>query len=110
MPAMDQDALAEIKGFEAEGKTDDPRYMELLMEHHYVQHVLRMPARGVAGPGDARVRQHQPGHLRPDAGAERARRRREAADLGPDDDLARITVPTLVIGARYDTMDPAFMR
>ena len=25
------------------------------------------------------------------------------------DDLKRITVPTLVIGARYDTMDPAYM-
>jgi proline iminopeptidase len=26
------------------------------------------------------------------------------------DDLARITVPTLVIGAAYDTMDPAHMQ
>jgi proline iminopeptidase len=25
-------------------------------------------------------------------------------------DLAKITVPTLVIGARYDTMDPAHMK
>ena len=44
MPAMDQEVLAEIKRLEAEGHNDDPRYMELLMPHHYEQHVLRMPA------------------------------------------------------------------
>jgi hypothetical protein len=43
MPAMDQGALAEIKAFEAAGDTGNPRYMELLMEQHYVHHVLRMP-------------------------------------------------------------------
>jgi proline iminopeptidase len=43
MPAMDQSVLAEIKQYEADGKTDDPRYEQLLMEHHYVLHVCRMP-------------------------------------------------------------------
>src|SRR5579862_9162317 len=43
MPAMDQAVLAEIKNFEAEGQTDDPRYEELLVQHHYVLHVCRMP-------------------------------------------------------------------
>jgi proline iminopeptidase len=42
MPAMDQDVLAEIKRFEADGTTDDPRYEQLLMEHHYVLHVCRI--------------------------------------------------------------------
>ena len=42
--------------------------------------------RGLARPGDARVRAHQPGDLREDAGAERAghQRRRHAGALGPD--------------------------
>jgi proline iminopeptidase len=44
MPQMDQDALAEIKRLEATGETQNPRYEDLLMEHHYVHHVLRMPA------------------------------------------------------------------
>ena len=43
MPAMDPAVLAEIKRFEAAGDTANPRYMELLMEHHYVKHILRMP-------------------------------------------------------------------
>ena len=43
MPAMDQAALAEIKALEASGDIENPRYMELLIEQHYVHHVLRMP-------------------------------------------------------------------
>jgi proline iminopeptidase len=44
MPQMDQDALAEIKQLEATCETQNPRYEELLMQHYYVHHVLRMPA------------------------------------------------------------------
>jgi len=44
MPAMDQTALAEIKRLEETGQTENPRYMELLMPHHYEKHLLRMPA------------------------------------------------------------------
>src|SRR3989337_1111485 len=36
MPAMDQDALAEVKRLEAAKAFDDPRYMDLLLQHHYV--------------------------------------------------------------------------
>ena len=43
MPAMDQDVLAEIKRLESPDQTHDPRYEHLLMEHHYVLHVCRMP-------------------------------------------------------------------
>ena len=43
MPALDQEALAEIKRLEAASEYDDPRYMELLIKHHYTEHVLRMP-------------------------------------------------------------------
>jgi len=44
MPTMDQKVLAEIKQLETEKKYRDPRYMELLVPHHYEKHVLRMPA------------------------------------------------------------------
>ena len=43
MPPMDQAKLAEIKAFEAASDTENPRYMELLLEQHYVKHVLRIP-------------------------------------------------------------------
>src|SRR6185437_2931641 len=44
MPQVDTAGPADIKRFEAEGTTDDPRYGQLLMGHHYVLHVCRLPA------------------------------------------------------------------
>ena len=43
MPTMDQAALAEIKALEAAKDYDNPRYMALLIPHHYEHHVLRIP-------------------------------------------------------------------
>lgn len=111
MPAMDQAKLAEIKALEAAGETEDPRYMELLIEQHYVHHVLRMPHedwpdpvnRGFAHINPAiYVSMQGPSELGISADASLARWDRT-------EDLAAITVPTLVIGAQHDTMDPAFM-
>ncbi len=111
MPEMDQEALAEIKSLEASGQTGDPRYMELLAEQHYVHHVLRMPPaqwpdpvqRGFAHINpDIYVSMQGPSELGISASAKLAHWDRTA-------DLASIDVPALVIGARYDTMDPAHM-
>jgi proline iminopeptidase len=111
MPAMDQAALAEIKSMEASGDIDNPRYNELLYEQHYVHHVLRMPVqdwpdpvqRGFAHINPAiYVSMQGPSELGISADAKLAAWERT-------DDLPLIEVPTLVIGARYDTMDPAHM-
>ena len=83
MPAMDPAALREIKQLEAAQDYENPRYMELLMQHHYVHHVLRRPAGRMAGPGQPGHQAHQSQGLHSDAGAERARRERQAAALGP---------------------------
>jgi proline iminopeptidase len=110
MPSMDQAALAEIQAFEARGETDNPRYEELLYQHHYVHHVLRMP---VAEWPEAVVSAFA--HINPEIyvpmqGPSELGMSGSLSDWDRYDDLARITVPTLVIGARYDTMDPAHMR
>ena len=111
MPKMDQAALAEIKAFEAKGDTDNPRYMELLVEQHYIHHVVRMPVadwpdpvqRGLAHVNPAiYVSMQGPSELGISASAKLAAWDRTA-------ELASIEVPALVIGARYDTMDPAHM-
>ena len=82
-PAMDQKVLAEVKALEAKKKYADPRYMELLIPAHYEKHILRTAVRGVARPRDSRLQAHQRRHLHPHAGAERARREREAREVGP---------------------------
>ncbi|HUD78683.1 MAG TPA: proline iminopeptidase-family hydrolase [Streptosporangiaceae bacterium] len=111
MPAMDQDALAEIKSLEASGDIENPRYMELLTEQHYVHHVLRMPPdewpdpvqRGFAHINPAiYVSMQGPSELGISADAKLAHWDRTG-------ELATVEVPALVIGARYDTMDPAHM-
>jgi proline iminopeptidase len=111
MPPMDQAALAEIKSMEASGDTGNPRYTELLYEQHYVHHVLRMPVRDWPDPVQRGfshinpaiyVSMQGPSELGISADASLAAWERT-------DDLHLIEVPTLVIGARYDTMDPAHM-
>jgi len=110
MPTMDQDVLAELKRFEAEGRTDDPRYEELMVEHHYLLHVLRMPFEEWPDPvlrtfahlnKDIYVPMQGPSELGLSGTLE---------DWDRSDDLKDIDVPTLVIGATHDTMDPDHMR
>jgi proline iminopeptidase len=112
MPAMDQDALAEIKRLEASGDVDNPRYMELLVEQHYVHHVLRMPVDQWPDPAQRGV-----GHINPVI----YRKMQGPSELGISSDatlarwdrtdvLSSIDVPTLVLGAEHDTMDPAHLR
>ena len=109
MPAMDQEALAEIKRLEAANATDDPRYMELLMQHHYVHHILRMPAEAWPDPVNRSFAAINQAIYVPMQGPSELGAGGVLRTWDRTDDLARISVPTLVIGARYDTMDPEFM-
>ncbi len=111
MPAVDPGVLAEIKALEAAGDIKNPRYMKLLMPHYYEHYTLRMPAADWPDPvvrGFAHINQkiyvpmQGPSELGMSADAKLAHWDRFA-------DLHRIEVPTLVIGARYDTMDPDHM-
>ncbi len=112
MPPMDQAALASIKAFEAAGDTENPKYMELLLEQHYVHHVMRLPPADWPDPAERAfahinraiyVSMQGPSELGISADASLAHWERTA-------ELASIQVPTLVIGAQHDTMDPAHMR
>jgi proline iminopeptidase len=112
MPDMDQEKLAEIKAFEAAEATENPRYMELLNEQHYVHHVLRMPVDEWPNPVQRAFAAINPAIYVSMQGPSELGIRHDAAlaHWHRFDDLASITVPTLVIGARYDTMDPAHLK
>jgi proline iminopeptidase len=110
MPNVDPAALAEIRRLDEAGAYTDPRFEELLMEHHYVHHVLRLPAdqwpepvvRGFAHINmDIYVRMQGPSELG---------LRGTLEDWDRTADLGRIVTPTLVIGAAHDTMDPEHMK
>lgn len=110
MADMDPGVLEELKAFEAAEDYHNERYVQLLVEHHYVDHVLRMPADQWP---DAINRTFA--HINQDVYVPL----QGPSELGASGllehwdrtaDLHQITVPTLVIGATHDTMDPSHMK
>ena len=107
---LDPAALAELRQLDAAKDYTNPRFEELLVPH-YERHVLRRP---IAEWPDPVIRGFMK-HLN---------RKVYVPMQGPSElgasgilekwdrtaDLAKIDVPTLVIGARYDTMDPNWMQ
>jgi proline iminopeptidase len=109
MPGMDHAALAEIQRLEAAGEYENPRYMALLMEHHYVDHVLRMPAEQWPEPVNRAFKHLNPSVYVPMQGPSELGASGKLAAWDRTAELSQIEVPTLVIGARHDTMDPVHM-
>ncbi len=101
--------LAELQAIEAAEDYDNPRYMELLIPHHYEHHVLRRP---YSQWPDSVLRAFE--HLNPKVyipmqGPSELGARGKLAQWDRRADLSRIQVPTLTIGAAHDTMDPEQM-
>jgi proline iminopeptidase len=109
MPAMDQTALAEIKQIEAKGEFDKPRYLELLIPNHYAHHVLRMPPDQWPDPVNRAFKRLNPAIYVPMQGPSELGASGKLLNWDRTADLGKITVPTLVIGAQHDTMDPKHM-
>ncbi len=109
MPAMDQSALDDIKAFEAAGDFENPRYTALLMEQHYVHHVLRLPVDMWPDPVNRAFAKINRNIYVPMQGPSELGLRGTLENWDRTADLKTIEVPTLTIGARYDTMDPAHM-
>ncbi|HVS31258.1 MAG TPA: proline iminopeptidase-family hydrolase [Thermoanaerobaculia bacterium] len=110
MPAMDQTALREIQALEAAGDHENPRYMELLMPHHYEKHVLRRPASEWPEPVLRSFKHLNPKVYVPMQGPSELGASGKLAAWDRTRDLKRISAPVLVIGAAHDTMDPGHMR
>ena len=109
MPAMDPAVLNEIKQLEAAGRTEEPHYMELLVPNFYEQHLLRMPAAQWPDPVNrAFAHMNRNVYVLMQGPSEMGASGR-LLEWDRTADLVKITVPTLVIGARHDTMDPAHM-
>lgn len=109
MPGMDQIALTEIQGYEAAQDYENPRYMELLMAHHYIYHILRMPSEEWPEPVTRSFKRINTSVYIPMQGPSELGASGVLADWDRTADLGKIAVPCLVIGAQYDTMDPKHM-
>jgi proline iminopeptidase len=109
MPRIDPAVLAEIQALEAAGRHEDPRYMELLIPHHYQHHVLRMPVEQWPDPVKRAFSHLNAEVYVPMQGPSELGASGRLVDWDRSPDLGRLAMPVLTIGARHDTMDPAHM-
>ncbi len=109
-PQMPPATLAEVRSLEAEKDFENPRYMELLIRSYYTQHVLRLPLEQWPDPLLRAIEHMNRKVYVPMQGPSEMGARGILEHWDRSADLPRIRVPTLVIGARYDTMDPAHMK
>jgi proline iminopeptidase len=110
-PQMGPEVYAEILALEDAEDYENPRYEELLMQHHYTEHVLRMPLE--EWPDSImRAFKHLNKNLYVHMQGHSEFGMTSNATLGNwnrSGDLAKIEVPTLTVGAAHDTMDPKHM-
>jgi proline iminopeptidase len=110
VPGLDPDRTARIKAHEAAGTTDEPEYEELLMAEHYPKHVLRLPVEEWPEPVTRSFSRINKDIYVPMQGPSELGASGKLVEWDRFEDLSRITVPTLVIGAEHDTMDPRHKR
>ena len=106
---MDPDVLAELRAFEAAEDYHNPRYMELLLEHHYVLHVVRKPPDEWPDAVNLGFAHLNTDVYIPMQGPSELGASGKLENWDRSADLNQIRVPTLTIGATHDTMDPKHM-
>ncbi|MBT8219436.1 MAG: proline iminopeptidase-family hydrolase [Bacteroidia bacterium] len=110
-PQLDPEVLRQIKEFEANDDLANPMYTQLITEHYYPKHVLRMPLEEWPEPVNRSFADTNTDVYVAIQGPSEFGIVGDATLQGWDrtPDLPKIMVPTLCIGAEYDTMDPKYM-
>jgi len=111
-PQMNPDVFKEIKAMEANNDFNNPRYSELLMNHYYTEHILRMPLEKwpksinlLFEHLNPNIYVYMQGHSEFGMTGNASLKNWDVSDR-----LKEIKVPTLMLGAKYDTMDPKYMQ
>ena len=104
---MDPKVLAEVRAIEAKGDFNNPRYMELLIPNFYHEHLCRLtewpePVSRAFKHGNNEIYTIMQG---PSEFGISGR----LANWDIKNRLKEIKVPTLMVGAKFDTMDPKAM-
>jgi proline iminopeptidase len=105
---MPPEVVAEIKAIEARGEYESPRYMDLLIPNFYHAHICRLTdwpdaVNRALGRINRQIYVLMQGPSEFGASGLLEKWDRKA-------DLPKLAMPTLVIGASHDTMDPEHMR
>jgi proline iminopeptidase len=110
-PKLPKEVFDQIKQFEKNKDYTNPKYTELLYKYYYTEHILRKP---IDQWPESITRAFK--HLNPNVYVYM----QGPSEFGITGDatlknwdvtaqLKTLTIPTLVIGAQYDTMDPKHM-
>lgn len=110
-PMLPKDVFDQIKTFEKNKNYTNPKYSELLFKYYYTEHILRKPIDQWPESINRAFK-----HLNPNVYVYM----QGPSEFGITGDatlknwdvtarLKTLTIPTLVIGAKYDTMDPKHM-
>ena len=105
---MDPKVLTEIRAIEARGDFSSPRYMELLMPNFYAQHLCRLPE--LPDPVNRSFKHANQTIYTLMQGPSEFGISGRLANWDIKNRLKELTVTTLMIGAKYDTMDPKAMK
>jgi proline iminopeptidase len=101
------EVLTEIKAIEAKGDFSNPRYMELLIPNFYKEHLCRLEE---WPDGFNRSMKHANGEIYTMMqGPSEFGIAGRLANWDVKNRLKEIRVPTLMVGAKHDTMDPKAM-
>jgi proline iminopeptidase len=110
-PKLPKNILDEIKAFEKNNDFSNPKYTDLLFKYYYTEHILRKP---LDQWPESITRAFK--HLNPNVyvymqGQSEFGITGQATLKNWDvtSRLKTLTIPTLAIGAKYDTMDPKHM-
>lgn len=110
-PQMPEEVFNEIMEFESNEDYSNPRYTELVTSYYYTEHIMRAPLD--QWPKSVNLAFE---HLNPNIyifmqGYSEFGITKNASlkDWDISDRLNEIHVPTLMLGAKYDTMDPEYM-
>ena len=107
-PQMNRSVLDTLKALEARGATQDPLFMELLLPNFYNKHICRISE--WPEPVSRSFKHLNPVIYSMMQGPSEFGISGRLEKWDRKKDLSKISVPTLTVGARYDTMDPEHMK
>ncbi|WP_242203567.1 proline iminopeptidase-family hydrolase [Aestuariivivens insulae] len=111
-PQLPPDVLKEIMVYENNEDYSNERYLNLVMQHYYTAHILRMPLDQWPNSINRAIHHVNPKVYVTMQGPSEFGIKGDATLKNWDikDQLHNIEVPTLTIGAKHDTMDPEHMK
>ncbi len=104
---MPLDVVTEIRTLEAKKDFSNPRYMELLTPHYYNQHICRIPWPEPMNRAFGRLNSSLYVSMQ---GPSEFGVSGKLTYWDRKKDLPQLSIPTLTIGGKYDTMDPKHMQ